>query len=339
MPSSAPRRSELAASPSLTAGEVSASPAPPDFRPSRHRYSVFTAAATLALIFIGGLVTSTESGLAVPDWPLSYGMLMPPMVGGVFYEHGHRMAASFVGLLTLVLAVWTARAERRPGVRRLAWGALATVIAQGLLGGLTVILLLPPQVSVTHACLAQVFFCLTIALAYTTSREWTSGRASADDSAGLRAAASLATGVVFVQLFLGALMRHLDAGLAIPDFPRSFGRWVPPVFTLPIAVHYAHRVFALVVTVALLRAVLACWRTGDRRFSRLGTLLLVLLVAQVSLGAATVLTGKAVTPTTSHVATGAALLGGCWLLTLRARRLLRPIASTVPIAAANPALT
>src|SRR5688500_5578535 len=138
----------------------------------RHRFAVATVAATLALIFIGGLVTSTGSGLSVPDWPLSYGMLMPPMVGGVFYEHGHRMAASFVGLLTLILAVWTARVEARPGVRRLAWSALWAVVAQGVLGGLTVLLYLPPAISVAHACLAQTFLCLTIALAYATSREW-----------------------------------------------------------------------------------------------------------------------------------------------------------------------
>src|SRR5688572_32903949 len=107
----------------------------------RHRFAVFTAACTLFLIFVGGLVTSTGSGLAVPDWPLSYGMLMPPMVGGVFYEHGHRMAASFVGFLTLVLALGTWRTEGRRGVRRLAWLALLAVIAQGLLGGLTVLFL------------------------------------------------------------------------------------------------------------------------------------------------------------------------------------------------------
>jgi cytochrome c oxidase assembly protein subunit 15 len=136
----------------------------------RHRFALLLAASTLALIFIGGLVTSTESGLAVPDWPLSYGMLMPPMVGGVFYEHGHRMAASFVGFLTLVLAFWTWRRESRAGVRRLGWAALAAVIAQGLLGGLTVIFLLPTAISVTHACLAQTFFLMTIAMAYATSR-------------------------------------------------------------------------------------------------------------------------------------------------------------------------
>jgi cytochrome c oxidase assembly protein subunit 15 len=303
----------------------------------RHRFAVATVAATLALIFIGGLVTSTGSGLSVPDWPLSYGMLMPPMVGGVFYEHGHRMAATLVGFLTLVLAIWTARAESRPGVRRLAWGALAAVIAQGVLGGLTVIYLLPTPISVTHACLAQLFFCSLIALATVTSREWIAIDGPpklsrpADDS-GLRAAAAVATGMVFVQLVLGAVMRHIGAGLAIPDFPTSFGRWIPPLDTLPVAVHFAHRVGALVVTALIVRLVVAAWRAEDRRFRRPAALVLGLVLVQVGLGAAAVLTGKAVTPTTIHVAAGAAVLGSCWWLALRSSRLLR--GRSVPAASA-----
>src|SRR5688572_5381252 len=84
-----------------------------------HRFAVLTAASTLALIVAGGLVTSTESGLSVPDWPLSYGKLMPPMVGGVFYEHGHRMVATAVGVLTVILAIWLGRSERRRSVKGL----------------------------------------------------------------------------------------------------------------------------------------------------------------------------------------------------------------------------
>src|SRR6185369_12971313 len=172
---------------------VGGSPGVFPFAPWRHRLSVLLVASTLALIFVGGLVTSTGSGLSVPDWPLSYGMVMPPMVGGVFYEHGHRMVASAVGFLTLVLAVWTARAESRASLRRLAWAALAAVIAQGVLGGLTVLYLLPTPISVTHACLAQAFFCITIALAYLTSREWVASTGARDDVAGVRGAAVAAT--------------------------------------------------------------------------------------------------------------------------------------------------
>lgn len=313
------------------------------FAPWRHRFSLLLVAATLFLIFAGGLVTSTGSGLSVPDWPLSYGMVMPPMVGGVFYEHGHRMVASAVGFLTLVLAVWTARAESRPAVRRLAWGALGVVIAQGVLGGLTVIYLLPTPISVMHACLAQAFFCITIALAYATSREWREA-APADDTRGLRGAATAATVVVFVQLVLGAIMRHIGAGLAIPDFPLMYGRWLPPVEVLenvPVAVHLGHRVGALVVFAFVLRLALRAWRARERRLARLAQLALALVLAQIALGAATVLTGKAVLPTTAHVATGAAILGLCWLATLRARRHLRPpVASTaVAVPLGDPALS
>jgi cytochrome c oxidase assembly protein subunit 15 len=292
----------------------------PAHEPWRHRLAVLTLVATLGLIFIGGLVTSTGSGLSVPDWPLSYGMLMPPMVGGVFFEHGHRMAASTVGFLTLVLAVWTARAEPRRGVRRLAWGALAAVVAQGVLGGLTVLYLLPTPISVTHACLAQTFFCLVIALAYATSREWRSASPIVD-SVGLRGAAALAAAIVFFQLFLGAVMRHTGAGLAIPDFPLAFGRVVPPLGEPAVVIHFAHRLFALLVAAAVLNLAARAWRSGDSRFARPALLALALTLVQISLGAATVLTRKAVVPTTLHVATGAALLGLCFFTALRAFRL------------------
>jgi cytochrome c oxidase assembly protein subunit 15 len=294
------------------------------FHAWRHRFSVLTACATLGLIFVGGLVTSTGSGLAVPDWPLSYGMLMPPMVGGVFYEHGHRMAASFVGFLTLVLALWTWRREGRPGVRRLAWLALAAVIAQGILGGLTVIFLLPTPISVTHACLAQTFLCLTVALAYATSREWLGTAPPTADTTGVRAAAATLAAVVFTQLVLGALMRHTGAGLAIPDFPLALGRVVPPLDDGRVALHFAHRLGALAVLIAAGRLLWTCWRARPARFLRMAAALVALVFVQIALGATAVLSGKAVLPTTAHVALGAAILAGSFLTTLRAwRRLSR----------------
>jgi len=138
---------------------------------ARRRFGVLLVAATLFLIFAGAEVKSRQAGLSVPDWPLSYGMVWPPMVGNVFYEHGHRTVAAAVGLLTLILAVWTARAEARGWVRRLAWIALAAVVAQGLLGGLTVLFLLPTPISMGHALLAQTFLCLVCWLACATSRD------------------------------------------------------------------------------------------------------------------------------------------------------------------------
>src|SRR5882762_1198516 len=149
--------------------------------PSRgiHRLAVATAASTFVLLFVGGLVTSTGSALAVPDWPLSFGQVFPPMVGGVLFEHGHRLVATLVGCLTLVLALWIAIAEPRPAVRASGLVALFAVVLQGVLGGVTVLYKLPLAVSVTHACLAQTFFCLTVALATVTARSWTAPQASA----------------------------------------------------------------------------------------------------------------------------------------------------------------
>jgi cytochrome c oxidase assembly protein subunit 15 len=208
-------------------------------------------------------------------------------------------------------------------VRRLAWTALAAVVAQGVLGGLTVIYLLPTSVSVTHACLAQAFFCLVVALAYVTSREWLEA-ARTPDAAGLRGAAVLAAAVVYLQLLLGALMRHTGAGLAIPDFPLAFGRLFPPLSEPGVLVHFAHRLGALAVLGVVVNLAVRGWKSGDRRFSRPSGLALALTFAQIALGATAVLTQKAVTPTTAHVATGAAVLGVCFFLALRTFRLTAP---------------
>ena len=135
-----------------------------------HYFALFTACCTFLLIFIGGLVTSTASGLSVPDWPTTYGYQMfafpvSLMTGGILFEHGHRMVATVVGLLMVILAVWIGYRDPRSWVRRLAWFALGAVIIQGLLGGMTVLLLLPTSVSVLHGTLAQAFFCLVVSLA------------------------------------------------------------------------------------------------------------------------------------------------------------------------------
>src|SRR5438094_2579023 len=220
--------------------------------PSRgiHRLAAATAAATLVLLFLGGLVTSTGSGLAVPDWPLSFGQVFPPMVGGVLFEHGHRLAATVVGCLTVVLALWTVVGDGRASVRALGLLALLAVVLQGVLGGITVLYKLPLAVSVTHACLAQTFFCLTVMLALVTSPAWSVPRPRRSPAA-LGVLAGLTTGAVFGQVVLGALVRHMHAGLAIPDFPLAFGRLVPPLVTPYIPVHFAPPVGALGVPVAV----------------------------------------------------------------------------------------
>jgi cytochrome c oxidase assembly protein subunit 15 len=270
-----------------------------------HRFAVITVLATLALIFAGGLVTSTESGLSVPDWPLSYGQLMPPMVGGVRYEHGHRMVASAVGILTIVLAVWLSRREPRRWVRRLGWLALGAVVAQGVLGGLTVLLLLPTGVSVAHACLAQTFFCLIVTIAVVTSPRWERGR----DTESVTRLAAFTASAVFLQLLLGAVMRHTKAGLAIPDFPLSLGRVIPPLDSFPVAIAFAHRAWGILVAVLVLVTAAAAFRTRRAGLTRAALALALIVVAQVALGAVTVLSHKNVAVTTAHVATGALLLG------------------------------
>jgi cytochrome c oxidase assembly protein subunit 15 len=296
-------------------------------RPSNglHRLAVFTAASTLVLLFVGGLVTSTGSGLAVPDWPLSFGQVFPPMVGGVLFEHGHRLVASAVGCLTLVLALWTVLREPRPSVRALALLALFAVILQGVLGGVTVLYKLPLAVSVTHACLAQIFFCLTVTLAVVTGHDWQTPRTPQPSTIqpALPLLAALTTGLIGCQLVLGALMRHMGAGLAIPDFPLAFGRLLPPLVTPHITVHFAHRVGALVVSGAVAWTVTRVLRRHpDPTLRRPALIAAGLVVFQVSLGALTIWSQRAVIPTTAHVAVGASLLATCLVLTLRASRLV-----------------
>ncbi|MEP6801910.1 MAG: COX15/CtaA family protein [Acidobacteriota bacterium] len=293
-------------------------PAPPSSA-GLHRFAVVTACATLLLIVAGGLVTSTESGLSVPDWPLSYGRLMPPMVGGIFYEHGHRMVATSVGLLTLVLAVWLARREPRTWVRKLGYAALATVVAQGVLGGLTVLFLLPTAISVAHACLAQTFFCLVVTLAVVTSPRWRDGRVAA--RSGVSRIGAVTVAAIFLQLLIGAVMRHSRAGLAIPDFPFALGRIIPPIHSFAVAIHYAHRVWALAVAGLVITCLVSAVRSGRPGLVGTGIGLTLLVAVQIALGAATVLTGKAVPVATAHVATGALLLATALGLTLGSRRI------------------
>lgn len=183
---------------------------------ARHRWALALAGSTLGLIFIGGLVTSTHSGLSVPDWPLSYGRLMPPMVGGILFEHGHRLVASLVGLLTIA-TVYVFRRDPRVWVRRAAWAALGLVILQGVLGGLTVLLKLPKPISVAHGTMAQTFFCLTVALAVWTSSPWQKDfRSSAPPSnIPLPHIALLLFISMYVQLVLGAVVRHTGHAIGI----------------------------------------------------------------------------------------------------------------------------
>jgi cytochrome c oxidase assembly protein subunit 15 len=290
-----------------------------------HRYTTLLASATLVLIAAGGMVTSTNSGLSVPDWPTTYGYNMftfplDKMVGGIKWEHGHRLIASGVGMLTMGLVVFLYRVEPRRWVRRLGLFALGAVVLQGLLGGLTVIYLLPDPISISHAGLAQIFFCLTITIAVVTSRQWREPSATPVDDPGLFRRSVVLTALVYLQILMGATMRHIGAGLAIPDFPLAFGHLVPPVWTGDIAIHFAHRVGALAVTVVAVANAVAVRRRYRRRpeFTRPVWFLLLAVAGQVTLGATVVLTGKAPVVNTLHVALGAVVLVTSLVITLRA---------------------
>jgi cytochrome c oxidase assembly protein subunit 15 len=311
--------------------------APP--RPARwwyHRLALLLSLATLILLGAGALVVGTGSSLAVPDWPLAYGQVFPPMVGGILFEHGHRLIASSVGLLTLILAAWLRFAEPRRWVRYLAVGALALVILQGLLGGITVLLLLPKAISIGHALAAQAFFALTVLLAQGTSPGWERLAAQAQAPAGARNLAAASLAAVVCAVALGAVVRHYNAGLAIPDFPLAYGALIPPLSAFPILIHFLHRVAALA---AALLVIWTAWRFRGLPgpLARPAWFLLGCLLLQWALGAAVIWSARELIVTTLHLVNGALLLGAAGLLVLRAwagRAAARTGAAAAPSTAA-----
>jgi cytochrome c oxidase assembly protein subunit 15 len=269
-----------------------------------HRFALLTAAATFLLLGVGGLVTSKGAGMAVPDWPTSYGYNMFALpfkfwTGGIFYEHTHRLVASGVGLLTTILAVWLWLAESRRRVRWMGVIAFFAIVLQGVLGGLRVVWL-KDQVGIFHATLAQLFFVLMCAIAMFTSNWWKQLPSPLtplpSDGRGGKGAASFGklrgivlgtTLLVLGQLILGAAMRHQHAGLAISDFPLAYGKLWPamdtdsvmrynqkrievvaanPITAFQIGLQMAHRFMAVVI---LIGVAMVAWRvrSWSSRFS------------------------------------------------------------------------
>jgi cytochrome c oxidase assembly protein subunit 15 len=286
------------------------------------RYSRFVVACTALLILAGSLVTSHDAGLSVPDWPTSYGWNMftfPPSmwVANILYEHGHRLIASSVGFLTIVLVAWLWVVESRAWLRWLGVAALAAVVAQGLLGGITVLFYLPPAVSTAHAGLAEIFFSLTVAIALFTSPGWNADTPSVDDRR-LRRIATATTVAIYAQILVGATMRHTGAGLAIPDFPLMFGGIVPDHWDAGIAIHFTHRLGAVVVSAMATATAVYVWRhhrdaVGLARGSQL---LIIFVVCQVTLGALTVLSSRQPWINSLHVVGGAVVLTTSLVITL-----------------------
>lgn len=312
-------------------------------QPWLNRFAVLTAVATLFLIGLGGLVTSHEAGLAVPDWPTTYGynMFLFPIsqwIGGIFYEHTHRLAAAAVGLLTVILTVWLWFQEKRNWLRWLGAAAFLLVVWQGVLGGLRVTLY-KNEIGIVHATLAQLFLVLVSAIALFTTRSWRrlAGAQPARNLSNLRYWFLFATLLVFIQLMLGATMRHQHAGLAIPDFPLAYGRLWPrtdeaslawinqhrvdardfgPVTAFQVALHMTHRLGALVIVLATGLSALQLGRRAGRRapITKLAWSWLALICLQGLLGAITVWSNKAADIATAHVVLGAAsLVVGTWL--------------------------
>jgi cytochrome c oxidase assembly protein subunit 15 len=287
-----------------------------------HRFSLLVASATFFLIIAGALVTSHDAGLATPDWPLSNGQVFPKMVGNLFWEHGHRMVATTVGMLTIVLTIYLFRKEPRRWVRCLGAFALLAVIAQGLLGGLTVKLMLPLAVSTAHATLAQLFFCITVSLAVFTSASWLKDQPGIDEHPGLpiRYLCLAATLTIFLQLIIGATLRHSAT-------------WDKP---LPTDLVLTHVGGAIAVTILLATActMILLRHSGQSFLTRPAAIALTLLGTQLLLGVAAYVTRLAspndpqplnpmISITVAHVACGALVFAAAIALTLRAFKVLR----------------
>lgn len=314
-----------------------------------HRLAVGLSAGVVLLIAAGALVKSREAGLAVPDWPLSYGSLNPPrwwQIENVRAEHGHRLLAGAVALATVGLALWAQRREPRRRVRGIAWAAVGAVVVQAVLGGVTVLLFLPPAVSIAHAALAELFLCLVVTLGVVTGSAWhaTAAVSGRGVPSGVRAVAAAVPVVVFAQILLGAAVRHLGAGLAIPDFPLVFGGLLPPRWSAPIALHFAHRIGGLFVLLLASAVVVTLYRRGrpERGLALSASALLAFVLTQIFLGGAVVWSGRAVVPNTAHVAVGASVLALSVVLALNAwRDVLAPRlareGSAAPAASPRPA--
>ncbi len=310
-----------------------------------HWLAILTACATFPLIFMGGLVTSHGAGMAVPDWPNSFGynmFLFPPKlwIGGIFYEHVHRLMGTVVGFLSILLVAWAFYSEKRGRRVWLSLIVLGCVIVQGVLGGLRVVMV-DLNLAVVHGCFAQAFFCLTIAMCIYTSRWWITVQPQFQaKSRKLVRLAILTVGVIYLQLVAGALMRHFGAGLAIPDLPLAYGKVIPPTNAAELAhanqeraydlnlprvtlgqiwLHFSHRIGAILVTgfVLALCGVVLMQHRHEKALFTLAVLMLVILTVQITLGVLTVLDRKPADIASAHVAVGALLLATAFATAMR----------------------
>ena len=284
------------------------------YNKAHHYYALFTAFATFLVIIAGALVTSNDAGLAVPDWPTSFHTFrMPRMVGGVLYEHGHRMIAGFTILLTLGIAIVTLAVDRRRWMKKLAIAGFCTILVQAVLGGVTVLNFLPPAVSTAHSLVGQTFFCIAVVIAILTGRRYTGEvqRTAIDRrKPSLIALTLLSVLVLYVQLILGGMFRH--KGMS----------WEPHVFNAAVV--------AVVLTWTSVRVL--SYYSEVESLRRPAIVMLGLVMTQLCLGFVSFLTKivwghDSVQPqplmvwsTVAHVATGALLLATAVVLAVQAWR-------------------
>jgi cytochrome c oxidase assembly protein subunit 15 len=323
------------------------------YQPALFWFAVLNAVVTFLLIGLGGLVTSHEAGMSVPDWPTSLhrNMFLLPMsewTGGIFYEHTHRLLASGVGLFTTVLAIWLWLKDPRKWMHWLGIAAFLGVVAQGILGGLRVVWHLD-YLGIPHAAVAQTFFVLTCAIALFTSRWWQNSETEKQISVprGLRSHVLYVTILIFVQLLIAATMRHQHAGLAIPDFPTAYGKIWPATSPEDIARYNAnrveingenaitafqvelqmvHRLVAYLIFLGVIAVAFLAKKKlgGGDGLAKFAWFWLGLLTVQIGLGAWTIWSNKGAGVTTLHVMVGAsALLAGSlwWLVAARRTQL------------------
>jgi heme A synthase len=295
-----------------------------------HRFATATAGLTFLLLILGGLVHNTRSSLACPDWPLCFGQVFPRMVGGVLVEHSHRLVATSVGVLTIVLLIGLVRRASRTGdiaLGWLGWAALACVCVQGGLGGLTVIFRLPTWTSTTHLAVSMIFFCLIIYIAFRARPARPAGteprRALGPSVRRWTAGAAL---MVYVQMILGALMRHLGAGLACVELPLCRGQLFPTGAHPYVQLHMLHRALAVVTFFVVLTAAVVTFR-GARGRAGVRALALVapgLVLIQGALGWWSIASFLDALPVTAHLAVAAAILAALVSLHLISRGELGP---------------
>ncbi len=280
-------------------------------RPQHHRAFVITVFWTLGLLLLGSIVHATGSSLACPDWPTCFGTMVPEMTGGVFWEHLHRLVAG--GLILFfsgaTYLVWK-EGSKEPWVLKAAAAGLGLLLLQAVMGGITVLLLLPDAVSTSHLGLAFLFLALTTVLAVVSSPSWTHGVGPAESSSrALRRAAVMAIALAFAQSLVGALVRHTDAGVACPDVPLCLGQWIPPMTHPLVALHFFHRTLGVVLMGAVLWVGhLAYWRWRSRAARLLGLGAASVVVAQVLLGFLSVHYRLAVLPVSLHTLLAATLV-------------------------------